>query len=103
MYSGLVLSIFAITTASQQIIALQRLDCYERGPQLIRNLLSLNHESKDGQAAKIPLIASYHWQVPVMLQGQSLYLFLLGMLMFAYHEYGIVSFFTIVSVGKTDE
>ncbi|PLB44184.1 hypothetical protein P170DRAFT_430093 [Aspergillus steynii IBT 23096] len=93
MYSSLALSIFAIATASQQIVALQRLDCYEHGLELIRNLLSINNHRTDDKTdmkpIKIAFVASYHWQMPVMLQGHSLYLFLLAMGLFAYHEYGI--------------
>lgn len=101
MLGSLLLSIFSIATASQQIVALQRLNSYEHGPRLIRKLLSVYHkpDRAESKPIELPIILGYHWQIPVMLQGQSLYLFLLGMGLFAYHEFGIVSDMPITPVS----
>lgn len=93
MYASLILAISAVATASQQVVALLNLECFREGQHLIRKLVSTRSNSDDARVGPIqmPTTSRYHWQVPVMLQGQSLYLFLLGMGLFAYHEHGRAS------------
>ena len=77
-YSGLVLALTSIATAAEQAVALYRVATHPSGLFILRNLLSKDHETIDGQVEP-ELWQLYVWQIPVSFLGGSVYLFLAGL------------------------
>lgn len=74
-YSGLLLSLVAISNAMHQSIALHRLSSNTNGLERLRNLLGYR---KDG-SWKIRHLQVFMWQSAVMLLNIAIFLFILGL------------------------
>ena len=77
-YSGLLLSLTSIATATQQAVALYRLTILPNGLAKIREMLS--EDDRDYLGAFQPRYSQlYIWQVPLLLLNSSVYLFIAGL------------------------
>jgi hypothetical protein len=74
-YCSLVFAVTAITCATQQAVALGRLNCYYDRLDRLRRMLG---RLQDGEW-ELKKWQIYIWQTPVMVLNGSIYMFILGL------------------------
>jgi hypothetical protein len=82
-YGALILSLSAVSTGSQQSIALYRLGTSKKRLRQLQRLLETTRKTN---AHKGRRLQQYLWQVPIMLLNVSILVFLIGLLILIWHR-----------------
>ncbi|KAL4742386.1 hypothetical protein BDV11DRAFT_180753 [Aspergillus similis] len=85
-YSGLVLVLMAVATATQQNIALARAKVSPKGWSYLRSILDVEGEEIGSIKQRPSRVQLYIWQVPVMMLNFSNVLLVLGILVYIFHN-----------------